>query len=180
MRTCWENRAHIVVYVGGVRNSCVLLWRWSVLSSQEHLAKQAGAQVTSPAKKVMAGGAEDTLRRVNPVRKVRKARTHDRKSNRRLEPSEMSSSQDSSSEGTHSVEEDIAAGMLKLAIACSHVARMSYKDDAAAGTLAPSRIRMALGSSLGFRVHGIVQKQKRVLKKLSIDASCSKRLLEKC
>ena len=80
----------------------------------------------------------------------------------------------------HSVEEDIAAGMLKLAIACSHVARMSYKDAAAAGTLAPSHICMALGSSLGFRVHGIAQKQKRVLKKLSIDASCSGRLLGKC
>ena len=147
------------------------------MSSQEHLAKQAEAQVTSPPKKVMAGGAEDILRCVNLVRKVRKARTHNRKLNRRLERSEMSSAQDSSSEGTHSVEEDIVAGMLKLAIACSHVARMSYKDAAAAGTLAPSRIHMALGSSLGFRVHGIAQKQKRVLKKFSIDASCSGRLL---
>jgi hypothetical protein len=77
--------------------------------------------------------------------KVRRSRR--RLGGRRLRPlSAMTSARGSSSEATESNDKDIAAGMIKLAIACDHAQQQSAKDADGAGNL----FSRSSSSGLGF------------------------------
>ena len=75
-----------------------------------------------------------------------KAPGRDQSGKRGEETVKMSSARTASSEATNTNDEDIASGMMHLAIACTHVDRQSKRFDRAAGK------KTFRSSTLGFRV----------------------------
>ena len=105
----------------------------AVAQSRDHSRKGGGRERTAARRRGLRG------------RGVRGKRTR-RRGAAVGEDSNMNSDRDSSSEGTESNEEAIAAGMMHLAIACTHVERQATLEDRGAGKITPR----LLAGSLGF------------------------------
>lgn len=84
-------------------------------------------------KKEMRKQQRVSTRRGLRGRPLRETRLHKVGGRGRVVLSNMASGHDSSSEATESNDKAVAAGMLKLAVACSHVQEQPAKEPAGAG-----------------------------------------------